>query len=75
MHAHVGARPGLPNLLGFCRLTGLWGYFEHQVAYRRLVYGAKVVIDGVPGALPHRGSRRLMGFSLGLSAGRRPVRQ
>ena len=30
---------------------------------QRLVYGATVVIDRVQGALPHRCSRRLMGFS------------
>ena len=48
-------------------------YFYHPLVLRRLVNGAKVVIDRVQGALSQRCSRPLTEFSVGLSAGRVPM--
>ena len=62
LHAHVGAHPGLPSLLRCSRLTG-------PVVLWHSVNGGKVIIDRIQGALPHHCSCRLIGFSVGFSAG------
>ena len=70
LYAYTGPTPRLPSVFRCHWRSGLWGYFKLPVVLQCLVCRAIPSVHHIEGAFPYCCSSRVMGPSVGVSAGR-----